>query len=135
VAKEKTPIDRIIEPALEKVAARRENRYFYKSEVLAEVLKHRSLKNMLDEMKAKWPDWKFDEVIRRYITDRVGQALQKRDANKIRVYECYGAGESERRWQPGPHGRDATRRNARDADAGASASHQEPRLRALPQRA
>lgn len=98
---ERTAIDRIIEPSLRAVAQRKKGTFFYKSEVVAEVLGHRDLrKNLLDIQNRYGTKWRFDEIIRRYINQRIGVVLQQRDSNKVRVYECYGAGESERRWHP-----------------------------------
>jgi hypothetical protein len=97
---EQTAIDKIIEPSLEAVIRRKKGPVFYKSEVQAQILKHSKLGEVLTTIRDDYGEWGIDEVVRRYINVKLGQVLQKRDANGVRVYECYGAGESERRWQP-----------------------------------
>jgi hypothetical protein len=97
--KEHTPIDKLIEPAVKRVAER-ETGYFQKNEIVTEVLKNKNLSGMLADIKKRFGGWKFDTVILRYIDGRVGQVLQQRDGNRIRVYECYAAGGRERRWLP-----------------------------------
>lgn len=96
---QRTPIDKLIEPAVQKVAARTKG-YFLKSEVVSEVRGYRSLGAALAQIKARYATWKFDQVILRYIDTRVAQVLQVRDANGIRIYENYAAGNRERRWLP-----------------------------------
>jgi len=97
---QQTAIDKIIEPALEAVVRKKQGRVFYKSEVQAEILKNSRLGDVLRAIREDYDEWGIDEVVRRYIATKLTQVLQKRDANGVRVYECYGAGESERRWQP-----------------------------------
>jgi len=95
-----TAIDRIVEAALAKVVARRPG-FFYKSEIAAEVLKHTALNQAVTNISTLFDArWRFDEVIKAHINNQIAEALRVRDSNKIRIYECYGAGESERRWLP-----------------------------------
>jgi len=98
MAQERTPLDRLIDPAVERVGKSRS--YFKKSEVIAEVRKNRALNRMLTEMRNKYRAWKFDQIIVRYMEGAIGSVLQRRDANGIRIYECYSVGSRERRWQP-----------------------------------
>lgn len=98
MTRERTPIDRLVERAVEKVARASSSAYFRKSEVINELRKQRGLGNALAQLKARYQEWKFDQVILRYIEQRVGQVLQMRDAHGLRIYENYAAGESERRW-------------------------------------
>jgi hypothetical protein len=94
-------IDRIIEPALEKVIKNHPGGYFYKSEIAAEVLKHRTLAQVIANLAAVFEArWQLDEVLKAHVNARISEALRVRDSNKLRIYECYGAGESERRWLP-----------------------------------
>lgn len=96
---QRTKIDNLIEPALLKVA-KRASPYFGKSAIINEVTNNKALAAILADLRDRYGAWKIDQLILRYIDSHVGHALQQRDANGIRVYECYGAGESERRWQP-----------------------------------
>ncbi len=74
---------------------------FLPREVIAEILNHRNLRRVLADIRNRYGEvWKFDEIIRRHIQADVGRVLQERDSNGIRKYECYGAGERERRWMP-----------------------------------
>ena len=94
----RTKVDKLVDPALKKVA--RKSGFFRKSEVVAEVLGNAKLASMLRDARNNYGDWGVDEIIRRHIENRTGELLQKRDAHGIRVYECYAAGEQERRWMP-----------------------------------
>ena len=42
----------------------------------------------------------MDKFIKKHLENAVGQALQKRDANGLRICECYSAGTRHRRWMP-----------------------------------
>jgi hypothetical protein len=53
--------------------------FFYKSEVRSIMLRHKKLAEALRVIGDQYAEWGIEGV---------------------RVYECYGAGESERRWQP-----------------------------------
>ena len=99
MTKQKTKIDNLIEPALLKVA-RRTTSYFSKSDILNEVMNNKHLAKVLTDLRNKYGEWKLDQLIKRYVGTRVGQALQQRDTNGIRVYECYAVGKPERRWLP-----------------------------------
>jgi len=99
VTLERTPIDKLIEPAVQKVAKTTKG-YFLKSEVVNEIRAQRGLGSALAKIRATYTEWKFDQVILRYVDRRVGEVLAMKDTNGIRVYECYGAGNRERRWLP-----------------------------------
>lgn len=98
--REKTKIDKLIEPAIQKVAKRTADTYFWKSSVVNEVLKNRQLAGIVTDLRTRYGAWKLDQLMMRYIDSHVGHVLQQRDANGIRVYECYAVGKPERRWQP-----------------------------------
>lgn len=95
--KERTKIDNLVEPAVKRVAER-EKSYFRKSEVVDEVTKNKNLANIFADLRGRYRAWKLDTIIMRYVEKRVADALQQRDSNGIRIYECYAAGERERRW-------------------------------------
>ena len=97
MTQERTPIDKLIEPAVNKVAKTTKG-YFLKSEVVNEIRGQRGLGSALAKLKATYSVWKFDQVIVRYIDRRVGEVLAMKDFNGIRVYECYSTGNRERRW-------------------------------------
>lgn len=92
-----TPIDRLIEPSIDTLAS---NPPFHKSQVVAEVLRHRDLQQVLIDLESRYHGWHLSEIIRRQIEARVTEQLQKRDGHGIRIYECYAAGGPERRWVP-----------------------------------
>ncbi len=99
MTREQTPIDKLIDPAVVKVAKDTKS-YFRKSEVVAEVTSNARVATVLKEVRSKYGGWKLDQLLLRYISDQVGRVLQQHDANGIRVYECYAAQEKERRWMP-----------------------------------
>jgi hypothetical protein len=92
---EVTEIDRLIDPAIKKVS---KSSYFRKSEVVNQVLSHGELAKALRSVDKSHAGWNLSEIVHRYVYASVGHALQQKDSNGIRVYECYAAGESERRW-------------------------------------
>ena len=101
MTKQRIYIDDLIEPALASVVRRTpRGSYFRKTEVVAEVIRHKELGGVLKALRDGWSGWGIDEVVRRYIDGKVGSVLQQRDSFGIRVYECFAAGEPERRWQP-----------------------------------
>ena len=99
MTREKTKIDNLIEPAVEKVARRAGGRHFWKSSIVNEVVSNKGLAPVLADLRKHYGPWKFHDLIMRHIEILVGRALQQRDANKMRIYECYAAGEPEQRWQ------------------------------------
>ena len=103
MTQERTKIDSLIEPVVERVAKRNASSYFHKSSVVNEVMNNKHLGQVLADLRTRYGAWKIDQLISRYIKLRVGQVLQQRDANGIRVYECYAtyglAQDRERRWQ------------------------------------
>jgi hypothetical protein len=98
VTRERTPLDRLIQPAVERVAAR--GAYFQKKEVVNTVSSDKKVGALLGDLRSRHGGWKIDQLIVRYIEAKVGEVLQMRDGNHIRVYECYAVGHGERRWMP-----------------------------------
>jgi len=95
VAYERLPVDKLIDPAIYAVAY--SQGYFHPSDVVREVLKHQKLAAALKDARNRWG--RFDEIVIRYIKSAVGSKLHTtKDTNGVRIYECYSAGESERRW-------------------------------------
>lgn len=99
MARKKTYLDNQIEPALEKVVKRSAS-YFTKKDVVDQIKRVRKVSSLLDDLQRRHAGVGADEIVLRYIDTAVGQALQKKDANGLRVYECYSAGERQRRWMP-----------------------------------
>ena len=97
MARKKTYLDNQIEPALEKVVKRSAS-YFTKKDVVDQIKRVRKVASLLDDLQRRHAGVGADEIVLRYIDTAVGQALQKKDANGLRVYECYSAGERQRRW-------------------------------------
>ncbi|MFZ0058728.1 MAG: hypothetical protein WAL35_01615 [Acidimicrobiales bacterium] len=93
-----TPIDRLIQPAIKKAA--KSTSYFRKSEAVRTVLTNPKVVELLTDLRNRHGGWQIDQLVIRCIDAKVAQELQRRDANGIRVYECYAAGERERRWLP-----------------------------------
>lgn len=96
---ERTPLDRLIQPAVERVAARGGG-YFKKSEVVLSIVKRDKVAALLADLRTRHGAWQIDQLILRYINGKVGAEVQRRDSNGVRIYECYAAGERERRWMP-----------------------------------
>jgi len=96
---QRTPLDRLIQPAVEHVA-KQGGGYFKKSEVVAHLLRKNKFSALLADLRNRHGAWQIDELILRYVVARIGSELQRRDSLGIRVYECYAAGERERRWMP-----------------------------------
>ena len=100
MTREKTKIDNLIQPTIEAVARRAGARgYFWKSSIVNEIVGNKGLAPVLLEVRRRSGAWKLHELVVRYIETAVGRALQQRDADKLRIYECYAAGEPEQRWQ------------------------------------
>ncbi len=101
MTQELIPIDKVIEACVHRVALKRAaGRSFRKSEVVVEVGKHRDIRRILADVRARYTEWKVEYIILRYITHRIDRVLQARDANGIRVFECYASGQRERNWLP-----------------------------------
>lgn len=98
MARKKTYIDSQIEPAIEKVVKKSGASYFTRKDVVDQIKKVRRVSSLLDDLQRRHAGVGADEIVLRYIDDAVGRALQKKDANGLRVYECYSAGERQRRW-------------------------------------
>ena len=96
---ERTPLDRLVEPAVRRVAARGGG-YFKKKKVVNALTREKRVTALLADLRTRHGAWKIDQLILRYIDGKVGGELQRRDSNGIRIYECYAAGERERRWMP-----------------------------------
>lgn len=101
---EKTPIDNLIPPAVQTVAllVERGNKpYFWKDDVLREILTRRQLQGVLEDLRKRYQAWQFERIVLRDLQRKVGDYLQTtRDHYGIRQYECYNAGEPRRRWMP-----------------------------------
>lgn len=100
MARKKTYLDSQIEPAIEKVVKEVGASYFTKKDVMDQIKKVRRVSSLLNDLQKRHSGVGADEIVVRYIENAVGQALQKKDANGLRVYECYSAGERQRRWMP-----------------------------------
>ena len=98
MARKKTYIDSQIEPAIEKIVKESGASYFTKKDVVDQIKKVRKVASLLNDLQKRHSGVGADEIVVRYIETAVGQALQKKDANGLRVYECYSAGERQRRW-------------------------------------
>jgi hypothetical protein len=95
MARERLPVDKLIEPAIDRVAATQG--YFHPSDVVRAVLQHGKLADALKDLRQQWG--RFDEIVIRYIKTSVSSKLHTlKDTHGVRVYECYPAGEAERRW-------------------------------------
>ena len=92
-------IEQQIEPAIQKVVARSNGSYFTKREVVSEVLSVGKLRDLMKRLR-QYSALGVDEFIKKHLENAVGQALQKRDSNGLRIYECYSAGRRQRRWMP-----------------------------------
>ena len=100
MARRKTYIDSQIEPAIAKVVKESGASYFTKKDVVDRIKKVRKVTHLLNDLQKRHSGVGADEIVIRYIETAVGQALQKKDENGLRVYECYSAGERQRRWMP-----------------------------------
>lgn len=95
MARERLPVDKLIDPAIDRVASTQG--YFHPSNVVREVLQHGKLAAALKDARNRWG--RFDEIVIRYIKSSVSTRLHTlKDSFGVRVFECYAAGESERRW-------------------------------------
>lgn len=102
MSKQHTKIDNLMASKLNEIAkvAKSLSRYFHKSWIVEAVINDKKFARVLNDLRSQHKPWGIDQIIRGYIEYSVGQMLQQRDAHKVRVYECYGAGEPERRWLP-----------------------------------
>ena len=100
MARKKTYLDSQIEPAIEKIVKESGASYFTKKDVVDQIKKIRKVAHLLNDLQKRHSGVGADEIVVRYIETAVGQALQKKDENGLRVYECYSAGERQRRWMP-----------------------------------
>lgn len=98
--RQKTYIDQQVVPAIEAVVSESKGSYFTKSDVVERIRKVRRVERLLDDLQKRHAGVGADTVVIRYIESAVGRALQKKDSNGLRVYECYSAGERQRRWMP-----------------------------------
>jgi len=91
-------LDKLIRAALKEVEAKRP--FWHKSDVTRVVYQNDALRNKLKTLDGMGNGYNFGGLVRSQILNMVGAVMQERDAYGIRRYECYGAGENERRWQP-----------------------------------
>lgn len=99
--RERTAIDKLADSAVDVVVGKSEQRgtYFFKEEIVTELMTRRNLLNVLTEIRNRYRGWNLYEMLIRQIETTIGHALQKRDVNGIRIYECYSTpGDSRRRW-------------------------------------
>lgn len=92
MARKKTYIDSQIEPAIEKIVKESGASYFTKKDVVDQINKVRKVASLLNDLQKRHSGVGADEIVLRYIEAAVGRALQKKDANGLRVYECTARG-------------------------------------------
>ena len=81
--------------------------WFHKREIVNEVSQDLQIASVLTRLNRMKPSWQLDEIFRKeiegYITDYLQQTqtIAQTAAGPLtwRVYECYAAGERQRRWQ------------------------------------
>ena len=100
MARKKTYLDQQVAPAIEKVVKKSGGSYFTKKDVVDQIRRVKRVASLLSDLRRRHAGMDADEIVLRYIESAVGSALQKRDSNGLRVYECYSAGEPQRRWMP-----------------------------------
>jgi hypothetical protein len=91
-------LDRLIREALKEIESKRP--YWHKGEIANAVYSNAALKKKLAALDAMGNGYNFGGLVRSQIENMVGAVMQERDSYGIRRYECYAAGERERRWQP-----------------------------------
>lgn len=96
--RQQTLVDDLIARAIERLA---EHGSFYKSDVVSEVSKTQTfcgIQRVLKDADLKAPRAGIGIVYLRGFDDMVTRALQARDENGIRLYECEASGTDQRRW-------------------------------------
>lgn len=91
-----TRLEEMVERETRRIADRPQ--YFTKEEIVRAVLRLPTIVNVLREVGRIAPGWSLNSEIERRISAIVGGALQSRDENGIRIYECYPTGQGPRRW-------------------------------------
>jgi hypothetical protein len=91
-------LDRLIRESLKKVEGERS--YWHKGDITKCVYANEALKKKLTALDGMGNGYNFGGLVRSQVEAMIGSVMQERDAYGIRRYECYGAGERERRWQP-----------------------------------
>jgi hypothetical protein len=91
-------LDKLIRGGLKQVEAQRA--HWHKSDITKLVYQNEGLKKRLHQLDGMGNGYNFGGLVRTQIEGMVGAVMQERDAYGIRRYECYAAGERERRWQP-----------------------------------
>jgi hypothetical protein len=96
---ERTPLHRVIDESITAIAA--VGPYFTKNDVMAECYRRggRAYAEGIADVRKRHGRLRFADIIERWMTQQIGKALQQRDGNKLRVYECYRS-DKEVRWQP-----------------------------------
>jgi len=98
MAKTSPHLDRLIRSALRDVES--SQGYWHKSDIARRVYTNDALKKKLSQLDGMGNGYNFGGLVRHQIDAMIGGVMQDRDAYRIRRYECYSAGERERRWQP-----------------------------------
>lgn len=91
-------LDKLIRQALGDIE--RQRPYWHKSDISRRVYANDALKKKLKQLDGMGNGYNFGGLVRSQIENMVGAVMQEKDAYGIRRYECYAAGEKERRWQP-----------------------------------
>lgn len=91
-------LDKLIRAALKEIEGKRP--YWHKGEIAHVVYANPALKKKMAQLDAMGNGYNFGGLVRSQIEAMIGAVMQERDAYGIRRYECYSAGERERRWQP-----------------------------------
>ena len=97
MTQERGPIENLIDEAI-KIVAKDTEAFFVKSEILVHVRNHPRMDRVLTSSDKEWPGMEAYTV--RGLTRDIGRALQVKDSNGVRIYECYATGSGERRWLP-----------------------------------
>lgn len=99
MAKKMSPhLDKLIREALKEIESKRG--YWHKGDITRLVYANDALKKKLSALDGMGNGYNFGGLVRSQIEAMVGGVMQERDSYGIRRYECYAAGERERRWQP-----------------------------------
>lgn len=92
-----TLVDRLVVRGVKEVAQR--PGYFTKKEVVREVLSRQDLGVVLKEIRQEHPGYGLDQCVVGFVSARVSEELQQRDAYGLRLYECYRDAEGQFRWR------------------------------------
>ena len=76
--------------------SKKSDAYFFKNEVLMLAMNNKAIAQAREMLRKIKPD--FEAFFVKSMNTYIGKALQARDSQGLRVYECYAAGDPERRW-------------------------------------